>query len=109
MRLAGLVFLFLGAVALAPAPAPAQKASGNADAGRRFAEIWCSGCHAVELRTTRSNAIARDFPTIVIQRSTTSRSLRAYLGRRHEKMPNFVLDKEDTDDVVAYLMSLKGK
>jgi cytochrome c len=85
----------------------AQKAIGSADAGRRFAEIWCSGCHAVELRATRAGGIAPDFPTIVSRTSTTARSLRAYLGKRHEKMPNFVLDKDDTDDLVAFLMSLK--
>ena len=87
----------------------AQTTTGNVDAGRRFAEIWCSGCHAVELRTTRSGGIAPDFPSIVSRRSTTARWLRAYLSKPHDKMPNFVLEKEDTDDVVAFLMSLKRK
>jgi mono/diheme cytochrome c family protein len=87
----------------------AQKAAGSAQAGARFAEIWCSGCHAVELKTTRSGGIAPDFPTIANRKSTTARSLHAYLKQSHDKMPNFVLDKEDADDVVAYLMSLKRR
>ncbi len=87
----------------------AQKATGSVDAGRRFAEIWCSGCHAVELRATRSGGIAPDFPTIASRRATTARSLRVYLGKPHDKMPNFVLDNEDADDVIAFLMSLKRK
>ena len=94
---------FLSSTALA------QKAAGDVEAGRRFAEIWCSGCHAVELRTTRSGGIAPDFPSIAGRRTTTARWLRVYLGKPHDKMPNFVLDKEDTDDVVAFLMSLKRK
>lgn len=89
--------------------ASAQKAAGSAQAGARFAEIWCSGCHAVELRTTRSGGIAPDFPSIANRRSTTARSLDAFLRKSHDKMPNFVLDREDAADVVAYLMSLKRR
>lgn len=101
--------LIVAAGTILSSAALAQQAAGDADAGRRFAEIWCSGCHAVELRTTRSGGIAPDFPSIAGRRATTARWLRVYLGKPHDKMPNFVLDKEDTDDVVAFLMSLKRK
>lgn len=109
MRSAILRLLIVATGMALSSAALAQKPAGSADAGRRFAEIWCSGCHAVELRTTRSGGIAPDFPSIVSRRSTTARWLRVYLGKPHDKMPNFVLDKEDTDDVIAFLMSLKRK
>lgn len=104
--------LWLAVVSLslsAAGSASAQKAVGSAQAGARFAEIWCSGCHAVELRTTRSGGIAPDFPSIANRRSTTARSLHAFLRQSHDKMPNFVLDPDDAADVVAYLMSLKRR
>ncbi len=108
MRLATSLSLFLFGTLMMPWSAVlAQPLIGNAEAGRRFAEIWCSGCHAVELRTTRSGGIAPDLPSIANR--ATSRSLKSFLRKRHEKMPNFVLDKEDTDDVVAYILSLKRK
>jgi cytochrome c len=109
MRFAIERLLIVAAGTILSSAAFAQNTTGNVEAGRRFAEIWCSGCHAVELRTTRSGGIAPDFPSIAGRRATTARWLRVYLGKPHDKMPNFVLDKEDTDDVVAFLMSLKRR
>lgn len=109
MRAVVMGFLFAATGAALPLTALAQTQTGSVDAGLRFAEIWCSGCHAVELKTTRSGGLAPDFPTIVSRRTTTARSLRVYLGNPHDKMPNFVLNKEDADDVIAFLMSLKRK
>ena len=82
---------------------------GDAASGRRFAEIWCSGCHAVELKTTRSGGIAPDFPSIANMPSTTALSLNVFLRTSHKTMPNFMLERDDADDVVAYILSLKRK
>jgi cytochrome c len=110
MRFAALLtILIFGAMVGPSMHVLSQPLQGSVEAGRRFAEIWCSGCHAVELKTTRSGGIAPDFPTIANRRSTTSRSLHAFLQKSHDKMPNFVLEKEDASDVVAFVLSLKRK
>ena len=82
---------------------------GDATQGRQFAETWCSGCHAVELRTTRSGNVAPDFWSIANRRSTTARWLRTFLYSQHKKMPNFEIELDDAADVAAYILSLKRK
>jgi cytochrome c len=110
MRFAAILAIWLLGANLGPAMhAHSQPMQDRVESGQRFAEIWCSGCHAVELRTTRSGGIAPDFPTIANRRSTTPRSLHTYLRKQHDKMPNFVLEKEDAADVVAFIISLKRK
>jgi len=110
MRLAALLtILLIGALVAPPTLVRSQPLQSSVEAGRRFAEIWCSGCHAVELKATRSGSIAPDLSTIANKRSTTSRSLHIFLQKSHNKMPNFVLEKEDAADVVAYVLSLRAK
>ncbi len=87
--------------------AAAQPVAGNAEAGHRFAEIWCSGCHAVDLKSIRSGGMAPDLGTIADRPGTTPERLAAFLGRPHERMPNFVLDPVETADLIAFIMSLK--
>jgi mono/diheme cytochrome c family protein len=96
-------------MAAAVQPSSAQSMKGDAAAGQRFAETWCSGCHAVELRTTRSGGVAPDFVTIANRRKTTARWLNKYLYSQHEKMPNFEIELTDAADVTAFILSLKRK
>jgi hypothetical protein len=45
-----------------------------------------------------------------LQSALSSLSLKDFLGSRHKKrMPNFILSRADTDDVIAYILSLKRK
>lgn len=89
------------------APARAEDHPGNAAAGLRFAELWCSGCHPVALRVARTGGIAPDFGTIADRPGTNAQTLKAYLDSSHQLMPNFQLTREETDDVIAYVLSLK--
>jgi hypothetical protein len=41
--------------------------------------------------------------------ATTEMSLRAFLQTPHPTMPNLVLSPEETDDIIAYLLALKGE
>jgi mono/diheme cytochrome c family protein len=86
----------------------AQDQPGNAAAGLRFAEMWCSGCHPVALRIARTGGIAPDFGTIADRPGTNAQMLKAYLDSSHPLMPNFQLTREETDDVIAYILSLKN-
>jgi mono/diheme cytochrome c family protein len=88
--------------------AHAKDQPGNAAAGLRFAEMWCSGCHPVALRIARTGGIAPDFGTIADRPGTNAQMLKAYLDSSHPLMPNFQLTREETDDVIAYILSLKN-
>jgi len=39
--------------------------------------------------------------------STTALSLKVFLRPSHNKMPNLIISDPDTDDLIAYILSLK--
>lgn len=78
-----------------------QPLPGDRSAGRRLAEEHCSGC--------RSPASGRmSFAAIARLPSTTALSLHAFLLTSHPTMPNFKLNPEQVDDVVAYILALQA-
>ena len=85
----------------------AQDSLGSAQSGRRFANYWCAGCHSVEPKTAGS--FAAEFAEIANVPSTTELSLKVFLRSSHKSMPNFILQPEETDDIVAYILSLRRK
>lgn len=38
--------------------------------------------------------------------STTALSLKVFLRSNHKEMPNLIISNTDTDDIVAYILSL---
>jgi len=88
--------------------AHAKDQPGNAAAGLRFAEMWCSGCHPVALRVARTGGIAPDFGTIADRPETNAQTLKAFLDSSHQLMPNFRLTPEEANDVIAYILSLRS-
>ena len=85
----------------------AQDFLGSAQSGRRLANYWCTGCHAVEPKT--EGIFAADFEEIANVPSTTELSLKVFLRSSHKSMPNFILQPEEADDIVAYILSLRRK
>ena len=108
MRSTNLKNLALASAIIAATPSFAQD-RGNTDAGRRLAEDWCGKCHAVAPRTIRSGDAASSFQAIADLESTTALSLRVFLRTSHQEMPNFQLTPEETDNVIAYVLSLKRR
>jgi mono/diheme cytochrome c family protein len=80
---------------------------GNASSGRQYAEAWCTECHSIQRTTARTGQIAPDFTAIADLHSTTALSLRVFLQSNHKTMPNFIIARRDTDDVIAYILSLR--
>ena len=97
----------LGLTLAALQPLAAQNAPDPVEAGRRLAVQWCSGCHAVEPKTV--GLFAAGFAEIAKVPSTTTLSLKVFLRTSHNNMPNFILQPDEADDIVAYIMSLKRK
>ncbi|WP_339083683.1 cytochrome c [Hyphomicrobium sp. ghe19] len=81
---------------------------GNADIGRIFALDHCSECHAVKENEVLSpNAGAPSFTSVANTSGMTGLALSAWLDTAHPTMPNFILSKQNRDDVIAYIISLK--
>ncbi len=79
--------------------------SANISSGRRIAATICVDCHEVSGKTK----IGPSFEDIADQSATTAILLKAFLRSNHRNMPNFILSRTDTDDVIAYILSLKRK
>jgi mono/diheme cytochrome c family protein len=90
-------------------PAKAQDLPGDVAAGRHLAEAWCATCHQVNPAGKRPAIGAPSFPDIANLSSTTALALNVFLRTSHDVMPNYQMRREDADDVVAYILSLKGR
>ena len=100
-----------GALTLAAAyPMPAQPfESGSISSGHQIAITICGNCHD-DPASSQNAAIGPKLRDIANQPSTTALSLKAFLGSRHRKrMPNFILSRTDTNDLISYILSLKAK
>lgn len=98
------------ASALGLGSAKAQDLVGDPDAGARFAQRECSACHVVGgdwPANPRNPAPA--FEDIANEPSVTPLGLRVFLNSPHRLMPNLILTQEETDNVIAYIMGLRGR
>lgn len=109
MRLASLASIILAALLATMQALLAQETRGDASSGRLYAQAWCTECHSVERETAGTGQFAPDFTAIAKRRSTTARSLQAFLRSQHRLMPDFVLSADESDDIVAYILSLKTR
>jgi mono/diheme cytochrome c family protein len=100
----------LGLAALVVA-APALAASDSVDvtAGRVLAEKWCAECHVPGSSIRGRPGVPPSFRAIAKDPATTERSVRVFLVSPHPSMPNVSLTREQVDDIVAYILSLKRR
>ena len=64
--------------------------------------------HVIErVRWRRPVPVQQGFAAIAALPSTTSMSLRAYLRTPHANMPDYRLSREELDDIVAYLLTVR--
>lgn len=116
----------IGAVALqacAPAPAeplaqaetPLPSLSTTLDAaaasrGRAIALVGCASCHAIDASGASPFAPATPFRDIVRRRSLDDieAGFAQGLVTTHPAMPSYVFRAGETDDLIAYLATLKA-
>jgi mono/diheme cytochrome c family protein len=82
---------------------------GDATAGQRLAEAWCTECHSIGWKAARSRTDAPNLTDVANRPSTTALSLNTFLRSSHKTMPNFIVERGEADDIVAYVLSLKQK
>ena len=99
------------ATVLVAAALHAHAQDGDVTAGHAFAREACKACHMVEAkqRAPRLISIGPAFREIADTRGITATSLRVFLTTSHPKMPNLILTPEETADVIAYILSLRGR
>jgi mono/diheme cytochrome c family protein len=91
-------------------PASAAEIAADARAGGQLARYWCAGCHVVA-DDQRRPAVAGvpTFRGMANDPAVTEYRIRMFLMTPHTIMPNFMLTRRETDDIVAYIQSLKDK
>ena len=106
MNLARLSFAVI-ALAVAAENVQAQELSDR-QKGRILARQVCAECHAVRTRDARSpNSYAPSFVEIAAIPGMTGAALNFILHNYHQRMPNFVFNADQTNAIVAYILSLK--
>jgi cytochrome c len=102
--------LLLGTIivlATATAAAAADELS-KSQAGHVYAETYCSKCHSIGAGPSPLEQAPR-FKDVAEQPGVTAMSLQAFLQSSHPTMPNIILEPEDMQNVIAYILSLKGR
>ena len=98
-------------ILLAPLAASAQtdQTPGNRQAGRTIATGSCSECHLVPGGPSpTSRRQGPPFVEIANLPTSTAPGLRSLLRAPHAGMPMFRFTDKELDDIVAYLLSLRG-
>ena len=104
-RISFAIVLLIAATSSAGAQQP-----GDLQKGEALAQSICAQCHAVRSGQMRSpDPMAPSFSNLTKWPGMTEMALRAWLQLSHRTMPNIVLNTNETNDVVAYILSLKGR
>jgi mono/diheme cytochrome c family protein len=100
--------MLAASLAIISAQVRAADPPSDLERGRTLARTWCSQCHTVEPgdRQQRADGLA-SFSALANDPRNTPDRLRAFLTRPHGRMPDLNLSRQDRDDLVAYLVSMK--
>jgi len=83
---------------------------GSIAKGRIYAQDVCANCHDIRQgRFDSPNAKATPFQDIADVGGMTRTALFVFFRTPHKSMPNLIIDGENADNVIAYILSLKGK
>lgn len=83
---------------------------GDPIAGFEYAKRVCAECHWVSPKESMSpNLSATSFKEIANVPGMTAQALFVWFRTPHQTMPNFILEIENEEDVIAYILSLKDR
>ena len=100
--------IVLAIAVITSGPAFSQE-PGDVMQGQELAQTVCAECHAVTPGAIHSpNGHAPTFDTIAHMPGMTPMAIRVWLRSAHKEMPNIMLSRDETDNVIAYLQSLKA-
>jgi mono/diheme cytochrome c family protein len=83
---------------------------GDAREGFAYAGQVCAECHAVRAGEFKSpHAQVPSFQTVANTSGMTPTALRVWFQSAHRSMPNLILSEQDSDNIIAYILSLKKR
>jgi mono/diheme cytochrome c family protein len=81
---------------------------GDRAAGLAYADGVCAECHAVKKgQRVSPHERAPAFELVANARGMSEMALRVWFQSPHPSMPNLRLTEKQSDDLIAYIMSLK--
>jgi mono/diheme cytochrome c family protein len=99
------------AIALSAGSAQNVRAAdiGDPAAGMAYAQANCASCHGIN-RDSKSSPVpeATTFRVFANTPGVNRTAMIVFLRTPHPTMPNLVVTGDDADDVIAYILSLKG-
>jgi mono/diheme cytochrome c family protein len=96
-------------ILMAQFPVLAQPVDGNPLSGQQIATKRCGSCHRVLPMTLSDKADPPSFQSIADLPSTTGIALNVFLHSNHRNMPDFIISTAESNDLIAYILSLKKK
>jgi cytochrome c len=109
MRWMLLSYFVASALLAVQSPVFAQPVDGDSASGRAIATKRCSSCHRVMPMTLSDKSDPPSFQSIADQPSTTGIALNVFLHSNHRNMPDFVVSSVESNDLIAYILSLRQK
>ena len=101
--------LFSLAIVLTAAPgAIAAEDVGDPQAGFDYAKQVCSVCHGISAEKSPLPKATR-FREVADRPGITGTALAVWMRTSHPTMPNIIVEKQDMLNVIAYILSLKGR
>lgn len=100
--------LAIAAFVMMTSSAYGQSGLGDAKQGLELARKVCAECHRVE-KGQKSPKLSPEkaFQEVANNPARSELSLRVFLRTPHRNMPNLVLTEAETDNLIAYILSLK--
>jgi mono/diheme cytochrome c family protein len=90
------------------APVASAQDLGDAKSGLAYADGVCAECHAVKKgQRVSPHERAPAFDVVANSRGMTEMALRVWFQSPHPSMPNLRLTEKLSDDLIAYILSLK--
>jgi mono/diheme cytochrome c family protein len=96
------LWLFLCAMA-----SPAHTQTADAAAGETYAEKVCAQCHAIHRTGLSPEPTAPPLRNVAATPGITETALRVWLSTSHPTMPNIVVEPQNMDNVIAYILTLR--
>jgi mono/diheme cytochrome c family protein len=87
----------------------AEAQTGDPEAGAAYAKQVCAKCHAIDRTELSPEPTAPPFKDVANTPGMTATALAVWLTTSHPTMPNIVLDPQELDNVIAFIVSLKNK
>ncbi len=82
---------------------------GDAKLGLAYAQANCAGCHAILHGEPDSpNPDSPAFKAVADTPGITRTALSVFLQSPHPTMPNLIIPRQDADNLISYILSLKG-